>query len=236
MHTNEDFAADPLRAARRAERLPHRRASPSAAAARATHRHRNPRRDLRPGPYTGPGRRIAEVLENGPLDRAEVRQRRGAGTLILAVERRTSSTTASTSTRSVRQQGRRARAPDDTRQATAEEEPTSSSSRSPAGAQNQLLYERWVRTREALVEEAVRRGRLGYAHIRGMNDCGFPRVLRAGHGQAHTIKRPSSSTRASTAAAGSATTSRHSSQATQLRDAPPAHRPQLPARSTSASR
>mgnify|MGYP006271647721 CR=1 FL=1 len=40
------------------------------------------------------------------------------------------------------------------------------------GAENQALYERWTERRAAIVEEASD-GRIGYAHIRSMNDSGF---------------------------------------------------------------
>lgn len=40
------------------------------------------------------------------------------------------------------------------------------------GAQSQLMYERWVKTRRALVEK-LSGGRLGYVHVRGMNDSSF---------------------------------------------------------------
>ncbi|MEM0925529.1 MAG: S41 family peptidase, partial [Planctomycetota bacterium] len=40
------------------------------------------------------------------------------------------------------------------------------------GAQNQLMYERWVKSRRKLVEE-LSDGRLGYVHVRGMNDASF---------------------------------------------------------------
>ncbi len=40
------------------------------------------------------------------------------------------------------------------------------------GAESQLMYERWVKTRRELVEE-LSDGRLGYVHVRGMNDPSF---------------------------------------------------------------
>lgn len=40
------------------------------------------------------------------------------------------------------------------------------------GAENQALYERWIDRRRAIVEEASG-GRLGYLHIRSMNDFGY---------------------------------------------------------------
>lgn len=39
-------------------------------------------------------------------------------------------------------------------------------------AQSQLMYERWVKTRRELVDE-LSGGRLGYVHVRGMNDSSF---------------------------------------------------------------
>ncbi|MFK7821011.1 MAG: S41 family peptidase [Planctomycetaceae bacterium] len=40
------------------------------------------------------------------------------------------------------------------------------------GAESQLMYERWVKNRRALVEK-LSGGRLGYVHVRGMNDASF---------------------------------------------------------------
>jgi len=40
------------------------------------------------------------------------------------------------------------------------------------GAQSQLMYERWVKNRRALVEK-LSDGRIGYVHVRGMNDESF---------------------------------------------------------------
>lgn len=40
------------------------------------------------------------------------------------------------------------------------------------GAEGQLMYERWVKNRRKLVEE-LSGGRLGYVHVRGMNDASF---------------------------------------------------------------
>ena len=41
--------------------------------------------------------------------------------------------------------------------------------------QNQLMYERWVKTRRELVDQ-LSDGRLGYVHVRGMNDSSFRTV------------------------------------------------------------
>jgi len=42
-------------------------------------------------------------------------------------------------------------------------------------AESQLMYERWVKNREKLVEE-LSGGRLGYVHVRAMNDASFRKV------------------------------------------------------------
>jgi tricorn protease len=49
--------------------------------------------------------------------------------------------------------------------------------------QSRLLYERWVRTRRAAVEK-LSNGRLGYAHIRGMNDGAYREVFEETFGRA----------------------------------------------------
>lgn len=43
------------------------------------------------------------------------------------------------------------------------------------GAENQALYERWIERRRAIVDEASG-GRLGYVHIRSMNDAGYRQI------------------------------------------------------------
>ena len=43
------------------------------------------------------------------------------------------------------------------------------------GAQSQLMYERWVKNRRELVDK-LSEGRLGYVHVRGMNDSSFREV------------------------------------------------------------
>ena len=118
--------------------------------------------------YAGPGRRIAEVLENGPLDRAKFESVE-AGTIILAVDGVRIDDGVNYYAQFDGKAGERVRLT--IRTGDAEEEDIVVKP-IPIGAQDQLLYERWVRTREALVEE-LSGGRLGYAHIRGMNDAAF---------------------------------------------------------------
>jgi C-terminal processing protease CtpA/Prc len=49
--------------------------------------------------------------------------------------------------------------------------------------QGRLLYERWVRTRRAEVEK-LSGGRIGYAHIRGMNDGAYREIFEEIFGRA----------------------------------------------------
>ncbi|MFN9753021.1 MAG: S41 family peptidase, partial [Planctomycetota bacterium] len=44
-----------------------------------------------------------------------------------------------------------------------------------AGEEGNLLYERWIATRRELCEK-ISGGRIGYVHVRGMNDASFRRV------------------------------------------------------------
>jgi tricorn protease len=118
--------------------------------------------------YAGPGRRIAEVLVNGPLDRAKYESVE-AGTVILAIDGERIDDGVNFYELLDSTAGERVRVTIQTNDGPEEDivvKPIS------LGAQNQLLYERWVRTREALVEK-LSGGRLGYAHVRGMNDASF---------------------------------------------------------------
>lgn len=118
--------------------------------------------------HNGPGRRIAEVLENGPLDRAKL-ESVSAGTVVLAVDGVRIDSDVNYYAQFDNKAGERVRLTIQNNEGSEEDivvKPI------PAGAQGQLLYERWVRTREALVDE-LSNGRLGYAHIRGMNDASY---------------------------------------------------------------
>lgn len=117
--------------------------------------------------YVGNGMRIAEVLKNGPLDKAELGV--AAGDVITAVDGVTIDSGTNFFAQLDGKSGDRVRlalrsAAGDGRDVIVR--PTS------LGAENQLLYERWVRTRDEIVREASG-GRLGYAHVRGMNDGSF---------------------------------------------------------------
>ena len=51
------------------------------------------------------------------------------------------------------------------------------------GAENELLYKRWVRNERALVDK-LSGGKLGYVHVRGMNDASYRQVYADALGRA----------------------------------------------------
>lgn len=119
--------------------------------------------------FDGAGVRILDVIPGGPLARADVNAE--PGTVIEAIDgvaigdnanfyallnHRAGELTRLT----LRGPGRRAESRDVTLRPVSLRE------------ESQLRYERWVDERRAIVEEASG-GRLGYTHIRGMNDSSF---------------------------------------------------------------
>lgn len=124
--------------------------------------------------YNGPGIRIAEVLPNGPLSKSELDVE--DGDVLLAIDGRTLEDAVNLYALLDGKTGDRVRLTIRDNDAIDEEgEPQSREivvqpvSR---GQLNELLYDRWVRTRNEIVEKASG-GRLGYAHVRGMNDASF---------------------------------------------------------------
>jgi len=114
------------------------------------------------------GLKIAEVIKNGPLDKAEL----GivAGDIIVAINGSTIDGATDWFELLTGKAGERVRltirpaAGGDEREVVVK--PVSQ------GEEGELLYQRWVRSRDAIVQEASG-GRLGYAHVRGMNDASF---------------------------------------------------------------
>ncbi|MEM9065162.1 MAG: S41 family peptidase [Planctomycetota bacterium] len=116
--------------------------------------------------YNGPGFRIAEIMHNSPLDRAELDVE--VGDVIFAIDGVELGEGVNYFHQLENKSGKRTRLTirrgrDDTDVVV---KPIS------LGAENQLRYERWITTRRDLVEE-LSGGRLGYAHVRGMNDASF---------------------------------------------------------------
>lgn len=118
--------------------------------------------------HDGDGRLVAEVLDNGPLDKADLPI--ASGDLIVAVDGGRVTAGSNFYALLDGKVGDRVRIT--VRDADTGEESDHVVRPISTGAQDNLLYERWVRTRESIVEEASG-GRLGYAHVRGMNDASF---------------------------------------------------------------
>lgn len=120
--------------------------------------------------YDGPGERIVEVLPKGPCARADADMT--PGSVLLAINGSPLVEAGDLSRLLNRTAGElvrlRLQRPDGTAIETVVRP-------IPLRAQQQLLYDRWVRRCRALVEQRSG-GRLGYVHVRGMNDASF-RVL-----------------------------------------------------------
>jgi Tol biopolymer transport system component len=116
--------------------------------------------------YEGPGMRIAEIMEGGPLDRAELNVE--AGMVITHIDGVEITDDVNYYDLLDGKTGDRVRLTllDDGETIEEVVMPIS------GGAQNQLQYERWVKTRRQLVDE-LSGGRLAYMHVRGMNDGSF---------------------------------------------------------------
>jgi len=116
--------------------------------------------------FAGPGMRIVEVLQGGPLDRAELDIE--AGMVIthvdgVAVEDANFYRLLDGKARD------RVRLTLRSTDGAEHEEVVKPGS---LGEEDELRYRRWVRTRRDHVEE-ISDGRLGYVHVRGMNDASF---------------------------------------------------------------
>jgi Tol biopolymer transport system component/C-terminal processing protease CtpA/Prc len=131
--------------------------------------------------HDGPGIRVAEIIEGGPLQKAESKV--AIGTIIEAVD------------------GHEIAAGEnwyplfnhkaddlirislyDPASGTRWQETVKPISQ---GAESELLYQRWVRSRRAEVDR-LSEGRLGYAHIRSMSDRGYREVFEEIFGKAVT--------------------------------------------------
>jgi len=129
--------------------------------------------------WTGGGVRVAEVIEGGPADKAASRIR--AGTIVTAIDGAAVTPDLDFYFLLNRKVG----------------DPTLLSLRDPAsnatwdetvkpistGANNQLMYQRWVRRRRAVVD-SLSHGRLGYVHVRSMNDASMRTVFDEAMGMA----------------------------------------------------
>lgn len=117
--------------------------------------------------YRGEGVRIAEIMRNGPLDRSELDIEDGM--IITHIDRVELTPTQNLYELLNRKAGDRVRLTvrrDGGEPFDVVVRPIS------LGEENNLRYERWVRNRRDIVDQASG-GRLGYMHIRGMNDPSF---------------------------------------------------------------
>jgi Tol biopolymer transport system component/C-terminal processing protease CtpA/Prc len=129
--------------------------------------------------WTGEGVRVLEVIEKSPLQKAGGKVR--AGVVITAIDGVTIAPAANWYPLLNRKAGAPVRLAllDPATQTRWEE------SVKPITWQEQapLLYDRWVRSRRAAVER-LSGGRLGYAHIRGMNDGAYREIFEEIFGRA----------------------------------------------------
>lgn len=116
--------------------------------------------------YEGEGLRIAEIMDRGPLAEAELGLE--AGMVITAIDGTSVGGDTNVSRLLAGKVGDRVRLTLDTDDGEIEKVVTPVS----LGEESQLLYDRWVEQRRSLVEE-LSGGRLGYVHVRGMNDASY---------------------------------------------------------------
>src|SRR5690606_38291424 len=117
--------------------------------------------------YRGDGVRIAEILDNGPLDRSAIDA--APGDVITHIDGVAIDDSTNYHRLLDQKAGKRVRVT----LRTGDAEPRDVVVRPVSlGAESNLLYQRWVRARRDLVEQ-LSGGRLGYMHVRGMNDPSF---------------------------------------------------------------
>jgi Tol biopolymer transport system component/C-terminal processing protease CtpA/Prc len=121
--------------------------------------------------------RVREVLRDGPLDKANSQVR--AGHVLRAVNGEPVTHLGELHQALNRQAGDRTLLAFTQADGTTYTETTEPIS---GGAENQLLYERWVRRQRALVD-SLSGGKLGYVHVRSMNDASMRDVIDAALGR-----------------------------------------------------
>jgi Tol biopolymer transport system component/C-terminal processing protease CtpA/Prc len=129
--------------------------------------------------WNGEGVRVLEVIERSPLQQAGSKVR--AGVVITAIDGATIAPGANWYPLLNRKAGTRVRLslldPESQKRWEESVKPISWQDQAP------LLYARWVRSRRAAVER-LSGGRLGYAHIRGMNDGAYREIFEEIFGRA----------------------------------------------------
>jgi len=120
--------------------------------------------------FKGPGMKVVEVLEKGPFDRATTAIVPGSVLKAINNVEFTDSVDASVLLNGI--VGKKTLVTFINPDGSNHQEvilPVS------PGVQSNLLYERWIKSREAFVD-SVSGGRLGYVHLRSMNDMSFRRI------------------------------------------------------------
>jgi len=117
--------------------------------------------------FTGTGMKIAEIMEGGPLDRAELDIE--AGMVITHVDGERIDRETNFYSLLDGKTGDRVRLTLRREDGESFDEVVKPIS---LGAESNLRYERWVKSRRELVDR-LSNGRLGYVHIRGMNDASY---------------------------------------------------------------
>ena len=129
--------------------------------------------------YAGEGVKVLEVLEKGPLTKAGTKV--VAGVVITSIDGATIAAGANWYPMLNRKAGQPLRLglldPKDGKKWEETVKPIA------PGEQQGLLYDRWVKSRRAEVER-LSGGRLGYAHIRGMNDGAYREIFEEIFGRA----------------------------------------------------
>ncbi|UGU15079.1 S41 family peptidase [Sinomicrobium kalidii] len=116
--------------------------------------------------YTGNGIRISEVIAGGPLDNAKSRVKKGD--IITKINGKTIGAEENWNKYLINIKDKKTLLTVKSGGTTFEEtvKPVAS------GAEQRLMYRRWVKTMEKMVD-SLSGGRLGYVHIKGMNDGSF---------------------------------------------------------------
>lgn len=128
--------------------------------------------------HTGPGVRILEIIDGAPLQKAGTRIK--AGSVIAAIDGQAIAAGANWYPLLNQKAGVPVRLSlSDPATGARWEETVKPIS---WGDQGRLLYQRWVRSRRAEVDR-LSGGRLGYAHIRGMNDGAYREIFEEIFGQ-----------------------------------------------------
>ncbi len=129
--------------------------------------------------YTGAGAKVAEVIEGGPLDTAASRLK--AGMVIESIDGETIAAGAEFDSLLNLKSGKQvALQVLDTATGKRFEQTARAISLS---AERELLYKRWVRQERALVDK-LSGGKLGYVHVRSMNDASYRQTFSEALGRA----------------------------------------------------